>query len=138
MTDQFCTVPRNPEQTSRGFSLFMADERKWVTEKFGKGWLAKNCLGEIAWLASYESSTPDPRGVESTRLPEFARGLNLAGRTARLTAEEIGWAVEQMRAAGLESNAWLVGCRGVYRASLGLHGRGARPRTSLKDPQART
>jgi len=35
----------------------------------------------------------------------FARGLNWAGRAARLTAEEIGWAVEQMRAAGLESNA---------------------------------
>ena len=35
----------------------------------------------------------------------FARGLHLAGRAARLTAEEIGWAVEQMRAAGLESDA---------------------------------
>jgi hypothetical protein len=34
----------------------------------------------------------------------FARGLNLAGRAARLS-EEIGGAVEQMRAAGLESNA---------------------------------
>jgi hypothetical protein len=85
-----------------------------------KGELAKNCVGEIAWLASDESSTPDPRGVEFTRFTRiwvdflrlgggnasgFARGLNLAGRAARLTAEEIGWAVEQMRAAGLESNA---------------------------------
>jgi hypothetical protein len=35
----------------------------------------------------------------------FARGLNWAGRAARLTLEKIGWAVEQMRTAGLESNA---------------------------------
>lgn len=35
----------------------------------------------------------------------FARGLHLAGRAARRTAEEVGWAVEQMRAAVLESNA---------------------------------
>jgi hypothetical protein len=35
----------------------------------------------------------------------FARGLNVAGRAARLTAGEIGWAAEPMRASGLESNA---------------------------------
>ncbi len=78
MTDQYCTLNfahfrEIPSKPRRGFSFFMADERRWVTEEFGKGWLAKNWVGEIAWLASYEFSTPDPRGVESTRLPEFAR-----------------------------------------------------------------
>jgi len=62
----------------------------------------------------------------------FARGLNWAGRAARLTVEKIGWAVEQMRRQVWSLTLWLVECRGVYRASLGLPGRAARPRTSLK------
>jgi len=62
----------------------MAGQGKWVTEEFGKRSLAKNCAGEIAWLASYESSTPDPRGVESTRFPEICAGFLRLGAAMRV------------------------------------------------------
>jgi hypothetical protein len=51
---------------------------------------------------------PDLRGFSEaggSNASGFARGLHLAGRAARRTAEEVGWAVEQMRSAGLESDA---------------------------------
>jgi hypothetical protein len=98
----------------------VSDERKWVTEKFGKG-----VVGEK--LRSGNRLYPNLTGFSEAGAARRV-GLRVpsrAGREARLRAEEIGWAAEQMRAGGrfgVERPGSLKG-RGVYRASLALHGR---------------